>query len=415
MRYLSYKMSGKWTKHFREARSVPFVKIGPHLHHYDLSGSEGADTLVFINSLGTDFRIWDRVTALLPPGLRVLRYDKRGHGLSSPAGVSMEIDGYAADLAALMDHLKIGTATIVGLSIGGMIALSLSQNQPARVRSLILMDTAHRIGTDASWGDRMAKVSADGIEAIADGLMKVWFSPTYHQSHPHDIAGWRTMLSRCPIEGYLAACGAISRADLEPAARALQVSTLCVVGSTDGSTPPDLVRSLAAIVPGASFEEIPGPAHLPCIEAPAAVTDLILRHLKELPRAIDRFAVGMAVRRSVLGDAHVDRAEANKTSFDADFQTFITEGAWGTLWSRPNLTRRERSIVTLALLAALGHHEEVAMHARAARNTGATLADIREALMHVAVYAGVPAANTAIRIVKEAIAKEGAEGWDHRI
>ncbi len=117
-----------------------------------------------------------------------------------------------------------------------------------------------------------------------------------------------------------------------------------------------------------------------------------------------RFTQGMATRRSVLGDAHVDRASAAMTDFDEPFQTFITEGAWGSVWSRSQLTKRERSIVTIALLAALGHHEEVAMHARATANTGASAEDIREALLHVAVYAGVPAANTAFRIVKKAFA-----------
>lgn len=122
-----------------------------------------------------------------------------------------------------------------------------------------------------------------------------------------------------------------------------------------------------------------------------------------------RFEMGMATRRSVLGDAHVDRASAAMTSFDEPFQTFITEGAWGSVWSRPNLTRRERSIVTLALLAALGHDEEVAMHTRATLNTGATPEDIREALLHVAVYAGVPAANRAFRIVKNTYAEMAKE------
>jgi 4-carboxymuconolactone decarboxylase len=115
---------------------------------------------------------------------------------------------------------------------------------------------------------------------------------------------------------------------------------------------------------------------------------------------LDRYARGMQVRRSVLGDLHVDRASAQATDFDGDFQTFITEGAWGSVWSRPGLTHRERSILTLALLAALGHDEEFAMHIRATRNTGATAEDIKEALLHVAVYAGVPAANRAFKIAK---------------
>ena len=115
----------------------------------------------------------------------------------------------------------------------------------------------------------------------------------------------------------------------------------------------------------------------------------------------DRYDEGMATRRGVLGDAHVDRAEAGKTAFDADFQRFITEGAWGSVWSRPGLSKRERSLITLALLAALGHDEEVAMHVRATANTGASANDIKEALLHVAVYAGVPAANRAFKIAKK--------------
>ncbi|WP_210485822.1 4-carboxymuconolactone decarboxylase [Microvirga antarctica] len=118
----------------------------------------------------------------------------------------------------------------------------------------------------------------------------------------------------------------------------------------------------------------------------------------------ERYEAGMVVRRKVLGDAHVDRASAQVTDLDADFQSFITEGAWGTVWSRPHFSLRERSIVTIALLAALGQDEEVAMHVRATANTGATREDIREALMHVAVYAGVPAANHAFKIVKKVLA-----------
>jgi len=123
----------------------------------------------------------------------------------------------------------------------------------------------------------------------------------------------------------------------------------------------------------------------------------------------ERFAQGTATRRAVLGDAHVDRAEAAKSEFDAPFQELITEAAWGHVWSRPNFTRRERSIVTIALLAALGHDEEVAMHVRACARTGASREDIREALLHVAIYAGVPAANRAIRIASAEFAKMGGQ------
>lgn len=121
----------------------------------------------------------------------------------------------------------------------------------------------------------------------------------------------------------------------------------------------------------------------------------------------DRMKDGMQVRRQVLGDAHVDRAEAAKTPFDEPFQTFITEGAWGSVWTRDGLTRRERSLITLALLAAGGQWDEVAMHTRATTNTGATPEDVREAMLHVAVYAGVPAANHALKVIKQTYAEMG--------
>ncbi|MET3615405.1 4-carboxymuconolactone decarboxylase [Rhizobium aquaticum] len=119
----------------------------------------------------------------------------------------------------------------------------------------------------------------------------------------------------------------------------------------------------------------------------------------------ERFEQGMKTRRSVLGDAHVDRAEKMKTAFDEPFQTLITESAWGHVWSRPGLTKRERSLITIALLAALGHHDEVAMHTRATANTGATPDDLMEVMLHVAIYAGVPAANHNIKIIKDVLEK----------
>ncbi|MGB0410849.1 MAG: 4-carboxymuconolactone decarboxylase [Pikeienuella sp.] len=121
----------------------------------------------------------------------------------------------------------------------------------------------------------------------------------------------------------------------------------------------------------------------------------------------DRFDEGMATRRAVLGDAHVDRAEANKSAFDEPFQTMITEGAWGTLWTDDSISKRERSMLTLALLAATGNFDEIPMHIRATANTGAAPQDVLQAFMHVAVYAGVPKANHAIKLAKQTYAEMG--------
>lgn len=115
----------------------------------------------------------------------------------------------------------------------------------------------------------------------------------------------------------------------------------------------------------------------------------------------DTFEQGMKVRRAVLGDAHVNRAEANKTAFDADFQQFITETAWGTVWSRPGMDRKTRHLLTIAMMAALGKEHELAMHLRATTNTGVTPDEVKEVLLQVAVYAGIPAANSAVAIAKQ--------------
>lgn len=122
-----------------------------------------------------------------------------------------------------------------------------------------------------------------------------------------------------------------------------------------------------------------------------------------------RRKLGRETRSAVLGAVHVERSDAKRSAFNADFLDFITEGAWGSVWSRPGLTKRERSLVTIALLAALGHHEEVAMHVRATANTGASAEDIKEALLHVAVYAGVPAANQAFKIAEETLKEMGRD------
>jgi 4-carboxymuconolactone decarboxylase len=126
-------------------------------------------------------------------------------------------------------------------------------------------------------------------------------------------------------------------------------------------------------------------------------------------RMSDRYETGMKTRRKVLGDAHVDRAEAAKTGFDQPFQTLITEGAWGTVWSSDNITHRERSMLTLALLAATGNFEEIPMHIRATANTGASKTDVMEAFQHVAIYAGVPKANHALKLAKETYKEMGVD------
>ncbi len=259
-----------------------FVPTNGGIAHCADQGPRSGRPLVFINSLGTDFRIWDELIEPLVGQWRVIRYDKRGHGLSSHPAAAASIADFAADLAGLLDHLRTGPATIVGLSIGGLIAQELYRLRRDLVASLVLNDTGHKIGSNEFWKGRIETVERGGIAAIADGVMERWFTEDYRRRYPEMIAGWKAMLSRTPKDGYLAACRAIRDADLTEGAKQIRVPTTVLVGDQDLSTPPDLARELAGLVPGARLEIIAGAGHLPCIEKPAATRALIEAHLKQV-------------------------------------------------------------------------------------------------------------------------------------
>ena len=260
---------------------MQFAKVNGGVTCFADEGPRDAAAIVLINSLGTDFRIWDDVARSLTGRYRVLRSDKRGHGLSEMRKGPATMADFAADLAALLDRLEIARAHVVGLSIGGLIAQELYRVRPDLVASLVLSDTAHRIGTLESWNTRISKVETSGIGAIADGIMQVWFSSGYHEKYPDAIAGWRAMLTRTPLDGYIMACRAIRDADLTEVAKQIRVPTLCVVGDEDGSTPVALVRELSMLIPGARFEVVVGAGHLPSIEKPDVLCGLIDAHVRE--------------------------------------------------------------------------------------------------------------------------------------
>jgi 3-oxoadipate enol-lactonase len=256
-----------------------FAEANGLVIHYRAEGPESLPPLVFINPLGCDLRVWSEVVSILSPAFRVVSYDKRGHGLSESGPDRSEMADYARDLAALLDVLGIGRATIVGMSIGGVIAQELYRQRPGLIASLVLCDTAAKIGTDASWDERIAAVERGGIEAIAGSVLERWFTPEFRALRAAEFAGVRAMLTRTPKQGYLAACGALKRADLRPYAGAIEAPTLCLVGDQDGSTPVALVKETAALIKGSRFEIIEGAGHLPNVEKPAAVARMIAEHV----------------------------------------------------------------------------------------------------------------------------------------
>jgi 3-oxoadipate enol-lactonase len=259
---------------------MKFLKANGLVTHTLDQGRRDGPPLVFINSLGTDFRIWNEVAEMLAPDFRIITYDKRGHGLSESGPDKSDIADYARDLAALLDILSVGRATIVGLSIGGLIAQELYRQNPERV-ALVLCDTAAKIGTDDVWDQPIAEVERGGIEALADAILQRWFSAHFRAARSTELAGMRAMLTRTPRQGYLAACGALKRADLRSYAGQIQAPTLCLVGDEDGSTPVALVKETAALIPGSRFEIIGGAGHLPNVEKPKIVADLVAEHARK--------------------------------------------------------------------------------------------------------------------------------------
>lgn len=256
------------------------LRANDQILHFEDEGPRDGPVVVFSNSLGTDFRLWEPLLPHLPEGLRLIRYDKRGHGLSSCPQGPYSIEDHRDDLAGLLDGLAIEQAVIVGLSVGGMIAQALGASRPDLAKALVLCDTGHVIGPPAIWQARIDAIRDKGLEGIAEGVMERWFSRSFRDGRPEDLALWRAMLTRTPVEGYAGTGHAIMKADLTEGTRGLSMPAICVVGSEDGATTPELMRSTAELI-GTELHEIEGAGHLPCVEAPDVLASIITRFLEE--------------------------------------------------------------------------------------------------------------------------------------
>ena len=264
---------------------MQFANVNGITLHYQLIGApEGKPVLVFSNSLGTDFRIWRDLIVQLAGDYSIITYDKRGHGLSDAPAAPYKMSEHIGDLASLLDLLNVKNAIICGLSVGGLIAQGLALTRPDLVRALVLCDTGHKIGNDELWNDRIDKVQSSGIEAIADPILERWFSEAYRSPDNPDFIGYRNMLVRTPAEGYAGTGHAIRDTDYTDQVGRISVPTLCLVGSEDGATPPELVKELSELIPPAIFQMIDGAGHLPCIEKPKEMYNYLQPFLQQVSK-----------------------------------------------------------------------------------------------------------------------------------
>ncbi len=236
-----------------------------HVHYTDEGDPNGAP-IVFANSLGTDLRLWDQIVPRLPKGLRIIRYDKRGHGLSDLTPAPYSMGTLVRDAERLLDHLGVRDALFVGLSIGGMIAQGLAVKRPDLIRAVVISNSAAKIGTKEMWEDRIAAVNADGIASLADAVMDRWFAKPFQSTDA--FHAWRNMLLGTSDTGYAGCSAAIAGTDFYTPTAGIRIPALGIAGSEDGSTPPDLVRETVDLIPGSRFEIIRGTGHLPCVEKP---------------------------------------------------------------------------------------------------------------------------------------------------
>lgn len=258
---------------------MQIADLGDVQLHYRVDGDPDGAPIVFANSLGTDLRVWDAVVDRLPAGLRIIRYDKRGHGLSSCPPAPYSMGALVRDAERLLDHLQVRDCMFVGLSIGGMIAQGLAVKRLDQIRALVLSNTAAKIGTAEMWKERVQTVQSDGIEALADAVMERWFARGFRATP--ELQLWRNMLVQQSRDGYAGCCAAIAGTDFYTPTSGLRLPCLGIAGSEDGSTPPDLVRETVDLIPGSQFHLIRRAGHIPCVEQPDEYAARLTAFLRE--------------------------------------------------------------------------------------------------------------------------------------
>ncbi|GAA2604621.1 MULTISPECIES: bifunctional 3-oxoadipate enol-lactonase/4-carboxymuconolactone decarboxylase PcaDC [Streptomyces] len=365
-------------------------------------GPASAPPLLLGPSLGTSYALWDAVAPELSIGHRVIRWDLPGHGGSAAdlIGPGATVGDLAELVLALADSLGVERFAYAGVSLGGAVGLHLAVHRPERVSSLAAVCSSAHFGGAKPWEERAARVREEGLARLAESADARWFTPGF--TVPRLVRDHR----EADPGAYAACCDALAAFDLRDRLGEVSAPTLLIAGREDPATPPAHLREIADAVPDATLTEIPGASHLAPAERPEAVLTALRAHFDGGARR------GMAVRREVLGDAHVDRAQGRQSPFTSRFQDFISRYAWGEIWTDETLSRRERSMVTLTALVAHGHYEELAMHVRAARRNGLTADEIGAVLLQTAVYCGVPAANSAFATAQRVLAEEadGAAG-----
>jgi len=390
---------------------VPFVQTENARLYYHLDGRDDRPAIVFSHSLGVDHGQWDRQAADLLPHFRVLRYDLRGHGASDASDADYSLELLGRDALAIADVAGIDRFAFCGLSLGGMIGQWLGVHAGHRLTHLVLANTTARSTSPGAMEERRTKVLKDGMPAVVEMVMQRFFTQESLAANFAEVASTRRTLLATNPTGYAGCCAAVRDMDNLAVLQKIQTPTLVIFGDRDLSTPwAGNGEILAGSISGAHVVGLPT-AHLSNLEAPRSFSAALFDFLHV--RAGDTLEKGYERRREVLGHRHVDQAVANTSDFNREFQELLTRFAWGTIWTRPHFDQRTRRLLALTTLATRGSWDEFRMHLRTGLAHELEPCDIKELLLELSIYAGIPAANTGFHIAIDELhrpAENGAKG-----
>ena len=358
--------------------------------------------LVLGPALGTGTDGWRPAADLLADRFRILRVDLPGHGVSSAIAGPVSMGDLADAVVALVDGIGGGRFVYAGVSIGGAIGIELATGPHAdRLAGLAVICSDARISDEATWSSRAQQVRSQGTPSLVAASSARWFAPTFPGRDPDTVGRTLHDLMDTDDESYARLAEALAAFDRRSDVAGITTPTIVLAGDADGVVTPEAATALAQAIRGATVTVLADTGHQAHLERPTIVAAAIGDAFAQRTR----YDAGMRVRREVLGSDHVDRATAGSTAETADFQRYITETAWGTIWTRPGLDRRMRSAVTISCLVTAHHWDELAMHLRAGLRNGLSRDELAEILLQTAVYAGVPAANSAFAVAKRVFAE----------
>jgi len=245
---------------------------------YSIAGAPTAPTLLFINSIATTRELWARQVPRLSKSFRVITYDARGHGFSQVTAGDYTIEQLGRDALAILDDVGVESAHVCGISLGGITAMWLGVNARRRIKSLVLANTAARIGSLEMWTERIAFVKQQGMATLADLTMPRWFTDEFRAREPQTIEQFRAMVAACPKDGYLSCCAALRDEDLRDAIAGIRCPVLCVAGNADPATPPDALQFIHSRIAGSTMALLDA-AHLTNVEQHEAFTNAVMEFI----------------------------------------------------------------------------------------------------------------------------------------